>query len=52
MKTRDLITKLMNMSTENPSILDMEVNIPCDGGCNILSVEYVYVEDGKLILDC
>lgn len=52
MKTRDLISKVMNMATDNPEILDMDVEFPCDGACGTLPICYVYVEDGTLILDC
>ncbi len=52
MKTRDLLSKVMNMATNNPEILDMEVEFPCDGGCGTLLVSYVYIEDGVLMLDC
>lgn len=52
MKTRDLLSKVMNMATENPDILDMEVEFPCDGSCGTLPVNYVYIEDGVLMLDC
>lgn len=52
MKTRDLISTLMNMSTNNPEILDMDVEFPCDGGCGTLPVSYVYVEGDVLLIDC
>ena len=52
MKTRDLLSKVMNMATNNPAILDMDVEFPCDGGCGTLPVYYIYIEDGKLMLDC
>ena len=52
MKTRDLLSKITNIATDNPEILDMEVEIPCDCGCGTLPVYYVYVEDGTLMLDC
>lgn len=52
MKTREFLQSLMNKATNNPEILDMEVEFPCDGGCGTLPVCYVYVEDGKLMLDC
>lgn len=51
MKTRDLLSKVMNMATEKPEILDMEVEVPCNGAFGPLPVYYVYIEDGKLILD-
>lgn len=52
MKTRDLLSKVMNMATDNPAILDMEVEIPCDGAFGTLPLCYVYIENGTLMLDC
>ncbi len=52
MKTRDFLSKVMNMVTDNPEILDMDVKFPCDGGCRTLPVSYIYIEDDTLILDC
>ena len=52
MKTRDLLSKVMNMATDNPEILDMEVEFPCNSFPWSQLVDNIYVEDGVLMLDC
>lgn len=42
----------MNMATDNPEILDMEVQIPSDNkNYDFLKIEHIYIEDGVLTLD-
>lgn len=51
MKTRDLLSKVMNMATNNPKILDIDVEYLNDNGSSYASeVNYIYVENNKLIL--
>ena len=52
MTTREVLSKIMNMSTKNPEILDMDVEFPCNSWPWSQIVDNIYVENGKLMLDC
>lgn len=50
MKTREFLQQLMNKATNNPNILDMDIVFP--NYTSVSNVNYIYVEDNKLMLDC